>query len=144
MHAVCGRKNSPLNHHRMPNYDKFPQLSFLVGLSLHQRIFFRIHKYFRIYYILYWDLQTAFTHINSSRNIRQSVAKYIVFTFDSGFKILGYATKPGLFISDSLIFRERQHGSTTKMSQIGQESGQICSSLNLTRLFAGEILAFQC
>ena len=128
----------------MPNYDKFPQRSFLVGLSLHQRIFFGIHKYFRIYYILYSDLQTAFTHISSSENIRQSVAKYIVFTFDSRFKILGYATKPGLFISDSSIFRERQNGSTTKMSQIRQQSGPIYSSLNLTRLFAGEILAFQC
>ena len=72
---LSGRKNSQLNHHRMPNCDKFPQRSFLVGL----RIFFRIHKYFRIYYILYSDLQTAFTRINSSENIRQSVAKYVHF-----------------------------------------------------------------
>ena len=46
-----GRKKQPLNHHRMPNYDTFPQRSFPVGLSLHQKRFFRIHKYFRIYYI---------------------------------------------------------------------------------------------
>ena len=35
--------------------------------------------------------------------------------------------------------RERQNWSTTKMSQIRQESGQIYSSLNLISLFAVEI-----
>ena len=41
-----GRKKQPVES---PNYDKFPQRSFLVGLSLHQRRFFRIHKYLNVF-----------------------------------------------------------------------------------------------
>ena len=59
-------KNSPFNHHRRPNYDKFPQRGFLVGLSLFPTLL----------HLEYSDLQAAFTHINSSENIRQSVANF--------------------------------------------------------------------
>ena len=98
------------NHHRRPNYDKFPQRGFLVGLSLFPTLL----------HLEYSDLQAALQIFQNLRVRNQTGTLYFGFTH----------------------LRERQNGSTTKMSQSRQESGQIYSSLNLISLFAGEIQPF--
>ena len=111
----------------------FPNVAFLLGYVYTRRDFsgFINISEFTIFRV-FGFAGGFYTHQFIWLNIRQSVAKYIVFTFDSGNQNLGIRNQSGTLYFGFTHLHERQNGSTTKLFHL--DSSRIRANLLLFKL----------